>query len=82
MYEDISTLIKYIHGLLQATRCWFKEYIKIMNLKAGFKKWNTDPSILYRVNELGTLIVIIYVDDTLAFRGKTALVNIIECINK
>ena len=54
----ILTLIKYIYGLLKAARCWSKEYIKKMTLKVGFKQCNTDPFILYQVNELGTLIVI------------------------
>ena len=58
------TLIKYIYGLVQAERFWFKEYIKIMTLKAWFKQCKTCPCILYRVNELGTAIVIVYVDDT------------------
>ena len=37
MYKDILTLIKYFHCLLQAAWCWFKEYIKTMTLKEGFK---------------------------------------------
>ena len=76
------TLIKSIYGLIQAARLWFKEYIKTMALKAGFKKCNTGPCLLYRVNELGTIIFIIYVDGTLEIGYKLALMNTIECIRK
>ena len=82
MYEDILTLIKSIQGILQAEFFWFKEHINKMTLKAVSKQWITNPSILYRVNEIGTLIFIIYVDDNLKFRDKPELVNIIEYINK
>ena len=37
IYKYISTLIKCIHGLLQAVRFWLKEYIEKMTLKVGFK---------------------------------------------
>ena len=41
-----------------------------MTVKAGFKQYNTDPFISYRLNDLGTVIIILYVDDTLAIRDK------------
>ena len=72
-YEDILTLIKYIYSIVQAECRWFKEYIKTMNQKAGLEKCKTDPCLLYRVNELGTAIVIVYVDDILAKGEKSAL---------
>ena len=59
MNEDILTLVKSIHGLVQAARFRFKEYIKKMTPKAGFKKCKDDTCLLYRVNELGTEIVIV-----------------------
>ena len=37
-YENILKLTKCIYGLLQAAHNCFKEYIKNMNLKVGFKK--------------------------------------------
>ena len=37
-YIYILTPIKYIYGLLQEAHFWFKEYIKIMTLKVGFKQ--------------------------------------------
>ena len=45
-YGYILTLIKPIYCLVQAARCWFKDYIKTMTLKSGFKQCNTDPCLL------------------------------------
>ena len=56
-YKDILTLITSIYGLVKTSRCCFKEYIKTTTLKVGFKQCKTDPWILYRVNELGTVTV-------------------------
>ena len=56
---------KYTYSLVQAARYCFKEYIKTMTLKVGLKTCNTDPCILWRVNKLETVIVIVYVYDTL-----------------
>ena len=64
-YKYILKLIKYFYVIVQTACCWFKEYIKAMTLNSGFKPFNTDNFLLYRVNELRTVISIIYVDDTL-----------------
>ena len=82
MYKYILTLIKYIYSLVEAARYCFKGYINTMTLKAGFKQWKTDPCILWRVNKLETVIVIVYVYDTLEIGYKPALMDTIECINK
>ena len=68
-------LIKSIYGLVKAEYLWFKEYIKTMTLKAGFKKFKTGPCLLYILNELGTIIVIVYVDNTLEIGDKPAFMN-------
>ena len=81
-YEYILTLIKYIYELIQEARFWFKEYIETTTLKAGFKQWETDPCLLYMLNEIGTLIAIVYVDETLTIRDKPELVYFIEFIKK
>ena len=41
-----------------------------MTLKAGFKQFKTNPCLLYTVNELGTVIVILYIDEILAKRDN------------
>ena len=53
-----------------------------MTLKAVFKQCNNDPCLLYRLNELGTVIFIVYIDDTLEIRDKLASMDMIEFINK
>ena len=70
MCKYILTLIKSIHSLLQAACFCFKEYFKTMNIKAGFKQFKTYPCLLYIVNELGTVIFIVYIYDTLTIRYK------------
>ena len=46
-----------------------------MTLKVVFKKLNTDPCTLYRLNELGAVTSILYVDNTLTIKDKPALIN-------
>ena len=53
-----------------------------MNLKSGFKQCKTDTCLLYIVNELGTVIVILYVDETLEIIYKPEFMDKIEYINK
>ena len=61
---------------------WFKEYIKTMTLKAGLKKCKTYHCVLYGVNELGTLIIIVYIYYTLEIEDKKEFVDTIKCIKK
>ena len=82
MYEYILTLIKYIYGLLQSARCCVKEYIKTITPKVIFKKFKSNTCLLYMVNELGTEIFIVYVDDMLEIGDKTELMDKIECTNE
>ena len=53
-----------------------------MTLKAGLKKYKDDPFIFYRVNELGTVVSVVYVYDTLEIGYKPESMNTIKCINK
>ena len=82
MYKDILKLIKSIYGIVQAEHFWFKEQIKTTTLKAGLKQFNNDTCLLYRLNELRTVIVIVYVDNTLEIGEKTALMNKIKRVKK
>ena len=43
---------------------------------------NDDNCLLYRVNELGNSIVVVYVYETLEIGDKPALMGVIECIKK
>ena len=75
-------LIKCIYSLVKAEDCWFKEYTNTMNLNAGLNRYNTDGYVLYRVNDIGTDIVIAYKYGTLVIGDKSALVDTVECIKK
>ena len=70
--KDILPLIKSIYGLVRAERFWFKECIKAMTPKAGFKQCKTDSCLLYRLNKLGTSIVIVYINITLEISNTPA----------
>ena len=50
--------------------------------QGGLQKRKTDPCLLYRVNELGTVIFIVYVDYTLSIGDKLEFMDKIECIKK
>ena len=82
MYYYTQKLLKYIYGLIHAERLQFKEYIKTMTLKAGYKKCKTEPCLLYRINELGNVIFILYKDDTLKIGDKPASVDTTEYTKK
>ena len=53
-----------------------------MTPKAVFKQYKMDPCLLYRVNELGTEIFIVYVYDTMEIEENTALMDTIEYTKK
>ena len=53
-----------------------------MTLKAGYKKCKTEPCLLYRINELGNVIFILYKDDTLKIGDKPASVDTTEYTKK
>ena len=76
------TLIKSIYGFVKAEYLWFKEYIKTKNLKVGLKQCKINPCLIYRVNELRTTIVVVYIDDKLVIGEKPKLMDTIECTKK
>ena len=53
-----------------------------MTLKTGFKQCKTDPCLLYRLNELRTLIVIVYLDGMLEIIDNPSFMNPFESIKK
>ena len=49
----------------------------MITLKAGFKQCNTYTCILYLLNEIDNVILVLYVDYTLAIGDKPAFMNTI-----
>ena len=64
--EDCYQLLKGIYGLCQAARQFWKKFVNTVKQEPfGFQVSPADPSMLFKENELGVCIIIMYVDDML-----------------
>ena len=64
--EDCYQLLKGIYGLCQAARQFWKKFVNTVKQEPfGFQVSPADPCMLYKENELGVCIIIMYVDDML-----------------
>ena len=64
--EDCYQLLKGIYGLCQAARQFWKKFVNTVKQEPfGFQVCPADPSMLFKENELGVCIIIMYVDDML-----------------
>ena len=63
--NDCVILDKSIYGLVQAARQFHKKLLDVMTRKLGFEKCKADECLLWRSTRDGTLIVCVYIDDTL-----------------
>ena len=70
--EDCLILRREIYGLVQAARLFWKEIVDKMQ-EGGFKLSEADPCMLYREDEKGVCIIIIYIDDTLIIGKEEAI---------
>ena len=69
--EDCYELLKGIHGLCQAARQFRKKFVDTAKNKPfGFHVIPADPFILFKENELGVCILIMYVEDMLIIGKK------------
>ena len=64
-------LLKAMCGLVQATRQFYKKLTCVTGTKMGFVEFEADGCLI-RVNNIGTLILYIYVDDALVVGDKEA----------
>ena len=62
--EDCLILQKAIYGLVQPARQFWKKNVDKMQ-EGGFQLSTADPCMLYKENEKGIYIIIIYIDDML-----------------
>ena len=68
--EDCYQLLKGIYGLCQAARQFWKKFVNTTKQEPlGFQVSPADPCMLFKENELGVCIIIMYVDDMLVI-GK------------
>ena len=69
--EDCYQLLKGIYGLCQAARQFWKNFVNTAkNESFGFQVSPADHCMLFKQNELGICIIIMYVDDMLIIWEK------------
>ena len=66
---DCLKLEKYIYGLVQAARQFFRKSKEVL-LKLGFEMNKADPCLLIKKNEKGVIFVVLYVNDCLCVGRK------------
>ena len=75
--EDCYQLLKGIYGLCQAARQFWKKLMDIMKKEPfGFTVSPADPCMLFKENELGICIIIMYVDDMLIIGKNEQIQNL------
>ena len=70
--EDCLTYQKAIHGLVQAARQSWKKIVDKMQ-EGSFQLSEADPCMLYKEDEKGICIIIIYIDDMLIIGKEEAI---------
>ena len=69
--EDCYQQVKDIYGLCQAARQFCKKFVDMAKKEPfGFKMSPADPCMLFKENELGVCIILMYVDDMLIIGKK------------
>ena len=69
--EDCYQLKKGIYGLCQAARQFWKKFVDTIKQESfGFQVRPADPCMLFKENELGICIIIMYIDDMLIIGNK------------
>ena len=70
--EDCYELLQGIYGLCQAARQFWKQFVNTAKQEPfGFQVSPADPSMLFKENELGACIIIMYVDDMPSIGKRT-----------
>ena len=71
--EDCLILQKAIYGLVQAARQFWKKIVDNMQ-EGGFQLSEADPCMLYKEDERGICIIIIYIDN-MSIVGKEEAID-------
>ena len=70
--EDCYQLVKGYYGLCQAARYFWTTFVETAKMELfGFQVSPADPCMLFKQNELGVCIIIMYVDDMLIIEKST-----------
>ena len=73
--EDCLILDRSIYGLVQAARQFHKKFISVLIEDMHFNKCAGDECLLMRQTDIGTVVICVYIDDTLCAGNKVALDN-------
>ena len=81
--EDCYQLLKGIYGLYQAARQFWKKFVNTAKqVSFGFQVSSADPCMVYKQNELGICIIVMYVDDMLIIGKKEQIQEFTNKIQK
>ena len=81
--EDSYQLIKGIYGLCQGARQFWKKFVNAAKKESiGFQVSPVEPCMLYKQNELGICIIIMYVDDMLIIGKKEQIQELTNKIQR
>ena len=72
--ENILVLKMAMYGLVQAARQWFKHLSDVL-ITLGFNPCESDPCLMYRIDEEGLCIILMYVDNNLIVGSRKAIDN-------
>ena len=71
--DDCVILDKSLYGLVQAARQFHKKLLGVMKNKLGFEKCKADECLLWKKSDKGSVIVCVYIDDTLCVGDNEAI---------
>jgi len=71
-YDKVLVLKMAMYGLVQAARQWFKSLSDVL-ITWGFNPCESDPCLMYRIDEKGLCIILMYVDDNLIVGSRKAI---------
>ena len=71
--EDCVILDKSIYGLVQAARQFHRKLVSVLTTQMNFTKCVGDECLLMRKNSRGSVVLCVYIDDTLCAGHKEAL---------
>ena len=71
--DECLVLNKSIYGLVQAARQFHKKLTSVLTTKMNFVKCFGDECLLMRESEIGSVVICVYIDDTLCAGHREAL---------
>jgi len=79
--DTVLKLQMAMYGLIQAARQWIKCLSDVL-ITWGFAPCESDPCLVYRINENGLCIILMYVDDNLIIGSDMTIEQATEEIKK